>query len=272
MKRQISGSRVLVTGASSGIGRAIAEQTARRGARVLLAARSEPTLIQIAERLKKDGGDAVALRADVTSTEDRQRLIAAAVEHFGGLDILVNNAGVLATGHFADAAPERLRTIMEVNFFAAAELIRLAVPQLRRGVRPMIVNICSITGRRGVPARSEYSASKFALIGLSEAVRAEVAKDGIDVLVVQPCLVNTPMEANMLESKARREWQDRKRISPETVAEHTLRAIERGRKEITIGFSGRALLTVNRFAPRLVDALMNRYVRKLYERRSETTP
>jgi short-subunit dehydrogenase len=264
MKRRVAGSRMLVTGASSGIGRALAEHAARRGARVVLAARSEDAINQLADSLRRDGHEVVAVCADVTRDEDRRRMLDAAVRHFGGLDVLVNNAGILATGHFADAAPERLRQIMETNFFAAAELSRLTVPQLRHGNRPIIVNIASITGRRGVPARPEYSASKFALIGLSEALRAELAKDGIDVLVVSPCFVNTELERRMLESKARREWDDRKLISPDFVAEQTLRAIELGKHEITIGTSGKVLLLVNRFLPRLVDCLAARYVRRLY--------
>lgn len=264
MKRRVAGSRILVTGASSGIGRSLAEHAARRGARVILAARSEDGTRQIADSLRRDGCEVVAIRGDVTCDEDRRRMLDAAVQHFGGLDILVNNAGILATGHFCDAAPDRLRQIMETNFFAAAELIRLAVPLLRQGTRPMIVNIASVTGRRGVPARPEYSASKFALTGLSEAVRAELSKDGIEVLVVHPCLVNTALEKNMLESRARREWQDHKMISPDIVALKTLRAIERGTHEITIGTSGRLMLLVNRIAPRLVDCLMARYVKRLY--------
>jgi short-subunit dehydrogenase len=255
---------MLVTGASSGIGRAIAELAARRGARVVLVARTESALDETAASLSRDDATAVVVRADVTRDDDRRRMLAAAVERFGGLDILVNNAGVLATGHFVDASPERLRTLMEVNFFAAAELTRLAVPLLRRGDRPMIVNIASVTGRRGVPARPEYSASKFALVGLSEAIRAELAKDAIDVLVVNPCLVHTALERNMLESKARREWQDRKMIDPSVVAAATLRAIERGKHEITVGTAGCAMLLMNRFLPRLVDRLMARYVNRLY--------
>jgi short-subunit dehydrogenase len=264
MKRRIEGLRILVTGASSGIGRAISEHGARRGARIVLAARTQGVLDQIAASLRQAGHSALAVRADVTDAADRQRVLDTAAREFGGLDILINNAGILATGHFVDAAPERLAKIMQVNFLAAAELMRGAVPLLRHGTTPMIVNIASVTGRRAVPARPEYSASKFALIGLSEAVRAELAKDGIDLLVVNPCLVNTALEKNMLESRARREWQDRKMMSPDVVAIRTLRAIERGKHEITIGFNGKAIVLLNRLAPRLVDFLMARYVKRLY--------
>jgi short-subunit dehydrogenase len=256
--------RVLVTGASSGIGRAIAELAARRGARVMLAARSCDVLVQTAESLAREGCDVTVQCGDVTKDEDRDRMMASVVRALGGLDILINNAGILATGHFSEASPLRLRQVMETNFFAAAELMRAAIPLLRHGHDPCIVNIASITGRRGVPARPEYSASKFALVGLSEAVRAELAKDGIHVLVVNPCFVNTPLENNTLESKARREWQDRKLIAPEFVAEQTLKAIRKRRHEVTIGGNGKALLLMNRFFPRLVDRLMARYVRRLY--------
>src|SRR5262245_53317711 len=153
---------------------------------------------------------------------------------------------------------------METNFYAAAELMRLAIPLLHESEYPTVVNIASITGRRAVPARSEYSASKFALVGLSEAVRAELAKDDINVLVVNPCFVNTQLERNMLESKARREWQDEKLISPHCVAERTLKAILQRRHEVTIGANGKLLLLINRIFPRLVDRLMARYVKRLY--------
>jgi short-subunit dehydrogenase len=268
MKATLAGSRMLVTGASSGIGRALAELAARRGARVVLTARSAETLRQIVDSLSRDGCDVLAHCGDVTIEQDRRRMLETVAERLGGLDILVNNAGILATGHFCDATADRLRQIMETNFFAAAELMRQAIPMLRHGVRPTIVNIASITGRRGVPARPEYSASKFALIGLSEAVRAELAKDAINVLVVNPCFVNTQLECNTLESKARREWQDRKLISPHAVADRILHAILRRRHEVTIGGSGKLLLLVNRLFPRLVDRLMARYVGRLYR---ETT-
>src|SRR5439155_6946186 len=120
------------------------------------------------------------LRADVTSPADRAAMLQAMNDRFGGLDILINNAGIGATGHFAEANEERLRSIFEVNFFGLAELTRLALPLLRGGKTPAVVNISSIVGKRGFPGRSEYSASKFAVQGLSESLRGELAPDGID--------------------------------------------------------------------------------------------
>src|SRR5262249_45963839 len=153
-------------------------------------------------------------------------VVEAAVRHFGGLDILINNAGIGATGHFSDASPERLRTIMEVNFFGVTETTRAFLPLLQGGRRPAIVNISSIAGKRGIPARSEYSASKFALQGFSEALRAELARYGIDVLVICPGLTQTNFSQNMLEQKARLPMDHLRGMTAEKVAALTLRAIE----------------------------------------------
>src|SRR5262245_60296388 len=153
--RSASGRRVLITGASSGIGQALARGAARRGARLGLAARSADRLEALAREL---GPGAEAVVADVTVPADRQRLIDRAVERLGGLDVLINNAGVGSFGHFADSSEEVLRRVMEVNFFAPVELIRLALPVLAKGTEPAIVNVASKCGRRGLPAWSEYSA------------------------------------------------------------------------------------------------------------------
>src|SRR5205814_3317187 len=135
----------------------------------------------------------------------------------------INNAGIGATGHFAEVAPERLRKIMEVNFFGLTETTRAFLPLLRQGNRPAVVNISSIAGKRGIPARSEYSASKFAVQGFSEALRAELAKDGIDVLVVCPGLTQTNFSQNMLEQKARLQMDHMRGMTAEQVARATMR-------------------------------------------------
>ena len=177
----------------------------RRGAaKVLAAARSAPLLEELSREPRPEGGALETVQADVTSADDRRRMVEAAVQHFGGLDVLVNNAGIGATGHFAEALPERLRDIMEVNFFGLTETTRVCLPLLRQGVTPAIMNISSIVAKRGLPGRSEYSASKFAVQGFSEALRAELDKDGIDVLVVCPGLTQTNFSQNMLERKSRR--------------------------------------------------------------------
>ena len=263
-RRRIAGSRILITGASQGIGRALAEAAALRGAKVLAAARSTELLEELAAQVRAKGGTIEIVQADVTCPEDRQRMADAAVRLFGGLDILVNNAGIGATGHFVEADPDRMRKIFEVNFFGTTETTRVLLPLLRQGNKPAIVNVSSIAAKRGIPARSEYSASKFAVQGFSEALRAELAKDDIDVLVVCPGLTQTNFSKNMIEQKARVQMDHMRGMTAEEVARQTLRAIERGKNEVVLTFAGKLLAFVSRFFPRLADRIAAKKVRKVF--------
>jgi short-subunit dehydrogenase len=268
-RRNLGGLRILITGASQGIGRALAEAAARRGARVLAAARSDALLSELAQRVRTSGGTIETVHADITRREDREAMAGAALRHFGGIDVLVNNAGLGATGHFAEVRPERLRTIMEVNFFALVETTRQFLPLLRLGHKPVIVNISSIAGKRGIPARSEYSASKFAVQGFSEALRAELSKDGIDVLVVCPGLTQTNFSQNMLEQKAALKLDHLRGMTAEAVATAILRSLERGRNEVCLSLGGRLIVLVNRLFPRLADRIARRKVYNLFRQEIE---
>ncbi|MER3416524.1 MAG: short chain dehydrogenase [Gemmataceae bacterium] len=263
-RRELKDKRVLITGASQGIGRALALATAREGCRLVLTARTADLLDQVAREVQALGAQVATVAGDVTDANARRQMLAVCQSRFGGLDILINNAGVGATGHFVEASPERLRRIMEVNFFAPAELIREAFPLLRAGNQPLIVNISSIVGKRAVPARSEYSASKFALQGLSEALRAELVRFGIDVLVVSPGLTATRFAENMLEHKARAPMDHMRSLSPEAVAQATLRAMKRGKNELVLTWQGKLFVLASRWFPRLVDYFSAQRVRRLY--------
>ena len=163
--RSFEGARCLVTGASSGLGRAIAEHLIRAGANVLLTGRSLPRLEATARNLVLEGAKpeaVLAIDADLTEEEGRSKVIHASADRFGALDLVVNAAGVGATGHFDTHDPSVLRRVFEINVFALVEMSRLSLPLLRRGDHPTLVNIGSIVARRALPGRSEYSASKFA--------------------------------------------------------------------------------------------------------------
>jgi short-subunit dehydrogenase len=259
-QRDLTDRRALVTGASSGIGRALALELARRGAHVVLLARREDRLAEIAAQIEGNfGRRAIAVAGDVTDAEARNRALDAAQRELGGLDILVNNAGIAAHGRFATADPGRLRPIMEVNFFAPVELIRAALPLLRTGHQPIIVNIGSILGNRGCPHKTEYSASKFALHGFSEALRAELAGEGIDVLVVAAGPTDTEHFDALLEDQGELPWGTPRRAPPERIARSIARAIEGGRHELIPGWRPWFWVMLNRAAPRLVDRIMARY-------------
>lgn len=258
-KRQLTRRRALITGASSGIGRAIALDLARRGADVVLMARRADRLSEVAGEIARLGRRAVCVNGDVTDAAARRAALDAARDELGGLDILINNAGIAAHGRFAEADPGRLRPIMEVNFFAPVELIREALPLLRVGHQPLVVNIGSILGERGSPHKSEYSASKFALHGFSEAVRPELARLGIDVLVVAPGPTASEHFDTLLEDKGELPWGNPRRKPAADVAREVVRAIERGRRKVITGRKSRLWLLLNRLSPRLVDRIMQRY-------------
>jgi short-subunit dehydrogenase len=224
----------------------------------LLVARREAELAKIVAETRGGPGEGDFLAGDITSPSVRRAAIARAVEHFGGLDLLVNNAGVSAIGRFADADEERLRRIMEVNFFAPAALTREALPALERGRRPMVVNVGSILAFRAIPHASEYCASKFALRGLGEALRAELAPRGIDLLNAHPGTTDTDFFDHALERGAY-PWAQPRGAAPEAVARQIVAAIARGKHEALFGLSARLLRWANSLAPGLVDWVLARY-------------
>jgi short-subunit dehydrogenase len=257
--RRLTDRRALITGASSGIGRALAIELARRGVDSVLLARREDRLSEVVQQIQSLGRRAIAIAGDVTDANSRRRALDAARDQLGGLDILVNNAGIAAHGRFAEADPGRLRPIMEVNFFAPVELIREALPLLREGQQPIVVNIGSILGHRGCPHKSEYSASKFALHGFSESVRPELVAMGIDVLVAAAGPTETEHFDTLIEDKGDMPWGNPRRKPAAQVARSIVSAIERGQNEVVTSWRGWLWLLLNRLSPRLVDRIMARY-------------
>ena len=229
MTRDLEGRRILITGASSGIGKALAQQLAPLGAKLVLAARSEDKLKALADSLtsRERERPVLVVPTDITKDEDRQHLLDRAVAELGGLDVLINNAGIASWAHFADSTEAILRQIMEVNFFAPAELIRTAIPILVNGTQPAVVNVSSMCGRRAMPAWSEYSASKYALCGLTEALRGELARFDIDILLIVPGLTKSDFSQHFLRSEGKAKIEYDKGMPPETVATAIVNALRK---------------------------------------------
>lgn len=259
-RRELRDHRAIVTGASSGIGRAVALELARAGVDLVIAARREARLRDLADEIVAGGGRVEPVVGDIVEPATRQQAIAAAQSRFGGLDFLVNNAGVGTFGLFEHSDADRLRRVMEVNFFAVVEMTRLALPLLRQGTNPMVVNVSSIMGRRGAPHSSEYSASKFAVQGFSEALRAEFTRLGIDVLVVSPGTTETEFFDRALERTGEANWPKHAPVSAAHVAAAIAAAMRAGKHEIVPYRWGRVLCWLNRLSPRLTDSIMARYV------------
>ncbi|MEM7314934.1 MAG: SDR family NAD(P)-dependent oxidoreductase [Planctomycetota bacterium] len=257
-RREIQGLRAIVTGASSGIGLEIARELAKQGAQVLLTARRKNRLDDIAVDITAAGGTAFILAGDITAPGHRAELLSYAKQQMGGLDILVNNAGVGAVGPFLGGEPDTLRKVMEVNFFAPVELIREAGALLREGQRPVIVNIGSVLGHRAVPSKSEYCASKFALHGFSDSLRAELAKEKIDVVLVSPSTTSSEFFEQLIEDKGTAA-KNPYGMAPNRVAKKVVRAIRSGRHEVILSLSGKLLVWLDRMFPSVADRIVERF-------------
>jgi short-subunit dehydrogenase len=256
-RRSIVDMRAIVTGATSGIGRALAIELVRRGAKVVGMGRRGDRLEALARELDSPNHFRFVV-GDVRSPGDRGVALEMAVREFGGLDCLVNNAGVGALGPFEQADEARLREVMDVNFFAPAELIREALPQLKQGRGSIIVNVSSVLGHRAMPQKSEYCASKFALHGFSDALRAELAPQGIDVLLVSPS--TTASEFFEAASGASSRPHGRfGAMPPEMVAQRTVAAIAAGRQEIILSLGGKLLVWLDRLCPPLANWVVARW-------------
>jgi 2-keto-3-deoxy-L-fuconate dehydrogenase len=201
-RRKLEGLRVLVTGASQGIGRALCVLAAKKGCRVLAAARSQALLGELAAEVKQAGGTIATVVADVTKPEDRRAMVAAAQEHFGGLDVLVNNAGIGAQGTVADNCIEEWRRVLDINLLGVVRVTRAALPYLKESDHAAVVNVGSIAATAGLPDRALYSASKGAITSLTFAMAADHLSDGIRFNIVSPGTADTPWVARLLSSAA----------------------------------------------------------------------
>jgi NAD(P)-dependent dehydrogenase (short-subunit alcohol dehydrogenase family) len=198
----LTGKVALVTGGSSGIGRATALRLASFGTRIAVAARTVATLQEVVREAETLGVEALAVPTDVTDMEQCRCAVETTTAHFGRLDVLVCSAGVSMRGMFADAEPAALEQIMRVNFFGTLYPTYFAVPHVKRS-RGSLVAISSLTGKRGTPSYAIYGASKFAVRGLYDSLRLELAADGVHVGVVSPGFVDTPLRQRVLDASGR---------------------------------------------------------------------
>jgi short-subunit dehydrogenase len=255
MARALRGAVAVVTGASSGIGAATAVACGRAGMRVALAARRAGQLESVAAQVRAAGGEARVAPTDVSDPGAVAELIDGTVSDWGRLDALVNNAGVGLLASVAQTTTRDFERLMQVNFFGALHGVQAALPYMRRQGAGHIVNVASVVGKRASPFRAAYVASKFALVGLSEALRMELAREGIHVTCVCPIGTETEFfaaEENRLGIPGRRGPVQ----SAEHVARAIVRALARPRAEIHPYPAARVLFVLNAVAPGIVDRLL----------------
>jgi short-subunit dehydrogenase len=263
----LRGKRTLITGASSGIGRALAFEFTRRGAIVVMAARRLSSLEEAAGEITRSfgsGASPLVVTCDVTQKASVRRLIKVCARHLGGLDILVNNAGGGVYGETERTSLEDFRSVMEVNYFGALNCLFEALPLLRTAGKGLIVNVASVAAKHGVPYLAAYGASKAALASVSQSLRAELCGTGISVMVVYPGYTETDFFAR--EKKVGGAVRPRGPYAPAPkVARSIVDAVEREKTELVLSWEGKALSLFQRFFPRLVDKAVARLAGSLRE-------
>jgi len=247
---ELSQKSVLLTGAESGIGRAAAVEFARKGARLTLVGRRREPLEETARLVFETGGEAQTISGDVSDPEIRQRAVKAAVEHFGGLDVLINNAGAVRAGRLENVDAEEIQAQVEVNLTAPILLTRTALPALRDSGDAAIVNVSSRFGLVGMPFYSAYAATKAGIAHFGEALRRELAGEGVYVMTVYSGATETPMmESNEAGPDLGLEYE-----SPEDVAAALVAGVESEELEIVRGAEDRSEITeMSRAQPRELD-------------------
>jgi len=272
MKKNILQDQVaVVTGASSGIGRALALQLAGQGAKVVLAARRAELVEEIAAACRQAGGEALAVPTDVANEAQCKALVEKAVAAFGRLDLLVNNAGLAVIARLEDYADLGLfKHTMEVNFYGAVYCTYYALPYLIRS-RGRIVAVSSLGGKAPAPYNSAYVASKFAMHGFFDSLRIEMTKYGVSVTIVCPYWVVTGFHEAQLDKDGMpkgpsgRAIYTEKMMSAERCAEITLRAVSRREREVMMG-PGRLIAWLKLLAPGLIDRFVIAFLKAAVRR------
>ncbi|HUR34546.1 MAG TPA: SDR family NAD(P)-dependent oxidoreductase [Vicinamibacterales bacterium] len=253
---------VAITGASAGIGRATALRLARDGATIAICARRLDRLERVADDIRRAGGRALALAADVTSMADMDAFVDAAVRQFGRLDVMMCNAGYGLYGEIDRVTSAQMHEIMDVNFFGTFQAARAALRVFRTQGSGHTIVISSIVGRRGIPFMAPYSATKFAQVGLAECLRAEARGSGLHVSVVYPISTETEFFGVMTKHSGFATRAQGPRQSPDVVANAIAAVIRRPAPEVYPHRMSKGLAVLSAIAPGFCDVLVRRWRRE----------
>ncbi len=255
---------VVITGASSGIGRALAKEFAAKGARLSLGARRTELLEQLQQELPET--EMLIVKTDVSNEEDCRTLIDETVNRFGQIDILINNAGISMRALFEEVDTKVIRQLMDVNFYGTVYCSKFALPYLLK-TKGSLVGVISIAGYVGLPGRTGYSASKFAIRGFLDTVRIENLKKGLHVLVAAPGFTASEVRKVALTNDGSQQGEtprdESKMMSSEECAKHIVRAIEKRKRELILTFTeGKLTVFLGKFFPALLDKLTYSHMAK----------
>ncbi|QJX49096.1 SDR family oxidoreductase [Hymenobacter taeanensis] len=256
---------VLITGGTSGIGRATALAFGQAGAHVVVTGRNELRLQETAQELARLNISHHTVRADVGVQAEAQRAVEEAVAAFGRLDVLINNAGISMRALFRDADLAVIERLMQTNFFGTVYTTKFALPHITKA-KGSIVGISSIAGYRGLPGRTGYSASKFAMHGFLEALRTELLPQGVHVLLACPGFTASNIRNTALAADGSQQGEsprnEQKMMSSEEVAAHLVEAVRHRRRDLVLTGQGKLTVFLNKWLPGLTDKLVLNHFRK----------
>ena len=256
---------IIITGASSGIGKAFAYVFSDKGARVVLAARNKEKLEEIEQDLKAKNREILTVKTDVSVEADCKNLIEKTVRQFGRIDVLINNAGLSMRGLFEDLHPEVLEKVMNVNFWGTVYCTKYALAHLFK-TQGSVVGISSIAGFHGLPGRTGYSSSKFAMQGFLESLRVETLRKGLHVMIAAPGFTSTDVRKSALgpdgKAQGKSPRDESKMMSPERVAEIVARGIKKRNRTIIMTKEGKLTVLLKKIAPKLLDQITYKVMAK----------
>ncbi len=251
---------VVVTGGSDGIGKALVEALLKMDAKVATCGRNHDKLYRL--QSEHPSAHLHTMVADISNENDCRRFMETTLKFYGGIDILVNNAGISMRALLKDASTETIRKVMDINFNGTVYCTKHALPSLiqRKGT---IVGVSSIAGYRGLPGRSGYSASKYALQGFLEAIRTELLEDGVHVMWVCPGFTASNVRRAALNKNAEAHGEtpmdEGSMMTAEECATHILKAIQKKKRTLVLTFTGKRAVFLNKFFPGLTDKLVHKF-------------
>jgi dehydrogenase/reductase SDR family protein 7B len=256
---------VIITGASSGIGKACASEFGRAGARVVITGRNLPALQETASELVKQSFSIIPIQADVSIEEDCKKVIRQTMELFGSIDVLINNAGISMRALFEDIDVSVIKKVMDINFYGTVYMTKYALPEILK-TKGSIVAISSVAGFRGLPGRIGYSASKFAIHGFMESLRTELLKREVHVMLACPGFTSSNIRKTALAADGSAQGESPKDESslmgPEEVAREIFQGIVKRKRSFVLTAQGKITVWLNKIFPGFMDKMVYEHFRK----------
>jgi short-subunit dehydrogenase len=263
-KYKLEGKVVLVTGGSSGLGLVLAKQLAQKGAKLIICSRTSENNKAAKQELEALGAEVMTFTVDLAETKEVEKMIKKIIAHYGRLDVLINNAGIIQVGRQEEMGISDYEEAMKSNFWAPLYVMQAAIPHFREQQEGRIVNITSIGGKVAIPHLLPYTASKHALVGLSEGMNAELKNDNIKVTTVVPFMMQTGSQKNIIlkGDDSGSKWIKEARTTTlfaqdaEVSAKKIIAAIEYGESEVMLSVLGKAATALQGFAPGWLSIIM----------------